>query len=52
MGRNKTSGVKKRLYKKVRQSYSVPTWIMVRTNRKVRRSAKQRSRKRSKLKVR
>ncbi len=51
MGRNKTSGVKIRLYKKFRRTFSVPTWIMVRTNRKVRRSAKQRSWRRSKLKV-
>lgn len=52
MGRNKTSGIKKRLFKKIRQSYSVPTWVMVRTNRKVRRSAKQRSRRRGKVKAR
>jgi large subunit ribosomal protein L39e len=51
MGRNKSSGIKKRLYKKLRLSFSVPTWIMVRTNRRVRRSAKQRNWRRSKLKV-
>lgn len=49
---HKTSGIKKRLYKKVRRSFSVPTWVTVRTNRKVRRSAKQRSWRRGKLKVR
>ncbi len=51
MGRNKTSGIKKRLYKNVRRSFSVPTWVVVRTNRKVRRSVKERSWRRTKLKV-
>jgi ribosomal protein L39E len=51
MGRNKTSGVKKRIHKKIRQSLSIPTWVMMRTNRRVRRSAKKRSWKTGKTKV-
>ena len=35
MGKNKTSGVKKRLYKKINQNESVSAWIVLKTKRKV-----------------
>ncbi|MBI2938420.1 MAG: 50S ribosomal protein L39e [Thaumarchaeota archaeon] len=43
MARNRTVALKKRIFKNVRRTMSVPTWVMMRTHRRVRRSAKKRS---------
>jgi large subunit ribosomal protein L39e len=47
----KTSGVKIRLQKEMKQNSSVPTWVIVRTNRQVRTHPKRRPWRRRKLKV-
>ncbi|HEY4673182.1 MAG: 50S ribosomal protein L39e [Thaumarchaeota archaeon] len=47
----KTSGVKIRLEKQRKQNSSVPTWVIVRTNRQVRTHPKRRAWRRTKLKV-
>lgn len=47
----KTSGVKRRLFKKTKLTYSVPTWVIAKTKRHVVRSAKKRTWKRGRLKV-
>ncbi|MAH21300.1 MAG: 50S ribosomal protein L39e [Thaumarchaeota archaeon] len=44
-------GVKKRLMSKNRQNSPVPTWVTVRTKRKVRTNPKRRMWRRKKLKV-
>ncbi len=51
MGSIKTSGVKRRLAKKLKQNSPVPTWVIGRTSGKVRRTSKQRNWRRSSLKV-
>lgn len=42
MGARKYSGKKHRLIKKIKQNSPVPAWIIIRTNRQVRRNPKQR----------
>jgi large subunit ribosomal protein L39e len=51
MGKNKTSGVKKRLYKKINQNESVSAWIVLKTKRKVRTNPKKRYWRQTSLKV-
>ncbi len=51
MPSRKTSGVKIRLLKQVKQNFSVPTWVIVRTKRRVRTHPKKRNWRKSKLKV-
>jgi len=46
-----TSGVKKRLQKARRQNYSVPTWVIAKTKRRVRTHSKKRHWRRQKLDV-
>jgi|TARA_B100000508_G_scaffold20834_1_gene14204 large subunit ribosomal protein L39e len=43
MGARKHSGRKIRLMKKIKQTSSVPAWIMLRTNKKVRTNPKRRA---------
>lgn len=47
----KTSGIKTRLEKARKQNSSVPTWVIVRTNREVRTHPGRRAWRRTKLKV-
>jgi large subunit ribosomal protein L39e len=47
----KTSGVKTRLMKRTKQNIPVPTWVILRTNRRVRTHPKRRMWRRTKLKV-
>ena len=47
----KTSGIKTRLEKARKQNASVPTWVIVKTNRSVRTHPKRRAWRRRKLKV-
>ncbi len=49
MGRNKDTSKKNRLIKARKENYSVPTWVIARTNRKVRSNTKHRSWRRTKL---
>jgi large subunit ribosomal protein L39e len=49
MGRNKDTSKKNRLMKARKENYSVPTWVIARTNRKVRANRKHRIWRRSKL---
>ena len=49
MGRNKDASKKNRLMKARKANYSVPTWVIARTNRGVRANKKHRIWKRSKL---
>jgi len=51
LSRSKTKGVKKRLYKRLKESSPVPTWVVIKTKRKVRTSPKRRSWRRTRLKV-
>ncbi len=51
MASRKPSGRKNRLMKKMKQNSSVPAWVIVRTNRKVRRNPKQRQWRRSDVEV-
>jgi large subunit ribosomal protein L39e len=51
MGSIKTSGEKKRLTKARRTNKPVPTWVIVRTNRRVRTTPKRRHWRSRKLKV-
>ena len=51
MPRNKTSGIKTRLMKLVKQNYSVPTWVVIRTKRNVRTHTKKRNWRRGRLKI-
>ena len=50
MARNKPLGKKLRMAKALNSNVSVPTWIMVRTNGKVRTHPKRRHWRRSKIK--
>lgn len=49
---HKTSGVKIRLTKALKQNSAVPTWVVIRTKRKVRTNPAKRNWRRNKLKVR
>ena len=49
MGRRKDTSKKIRLMKARKSNASVPTWVIARTNRKVRANAKHRSWRRTKL---
>ena len=51
MTSQKTSGVKKRLMKKTRQNYAVPTWVVIKTKKSVRTHPKKRNWRKSRLKV-
>ncbi len=51
MAARKYSAKKNRLRKKLKQNSSVPAWIIVRTNRKVRRNPQQRQWRRSDVEV-
>ncbi len=51
MGSIKTTAVKRRLAKKLKQNASVPIWVIGKTQGKVRRSSKQRNWRKSSLKV-
>jgi len=51
MGARKPSAKKNRLIKKVKQNSPVPAWIIMRTNRKVRRNPKQRQWRRTDVNV-
>ncbi|MEM1524782.1 MAG: 50S ribosomal protein L39e [Nitrososphaerales archaeon] len=51
MAKNKPSGVKNRLYSKIKQNNPVPTWVIVKTRRKVRTNPKRRMWRRDRLKV-
>ena len=46
-----TAGVKKRLHKARKQNYSVPTWVIAKTKRRVRTHSKRRQWRRQKLDV-
>jgi large subunit ribosomal protein L39e len=50
LGRIKDTSKKNRLIKARRQNSPVPTWVVIRTNRKVRNNPKQRDWRRQKLK--
>lgn len=52
MTSRKPSGVKKRLYSKIVENYPVPTWVVVRTKRKVRTNPQRRNWRRRKMKIR
>ena len=52
MARVKDESKKNRLTKAGRQARSVPTWVIVKTNRKVRTNPKQRDWRKRKLKLR
>jgi large subunit ribosomal protein L39e len=49
LGRNKESSKKKRLLKARKGNASVPTWVIARTNRKIRSNSKHRVWRRTKL---
>jgi large subunit ribosomal protein L39e len=49
MGRNKDASKKNRLMKARKSNASVPSWVIARTNRKVRTNQKHRSWRRTKL---
>ncbi|MDG6914371.1 MAG: 50S ribosomal protein L39e [Nitrososphaerota archaeon] len=49
MGRNKDASKKNRLMKARKTNASVPTWVIARTNRKVRSNSKHRPWRRTKL---
>ncbi len=49
MGRNKDASKKNHLMKARKQNASVPTWVIARTNRKVRANKKHRTWRRTKL---
>ena len=51
MGSRKPSGVKKRLVKNIKKNSPVPTWVIIKTKRKVRTNPKRRMWRRTKLKV-
>lgn len=51
MGARKSSARKNRLIKKVKQNSPVPAWIIIRTNRRVRRNPKQRQWRRTDVNV-
>jgi len=51
LGGIKPSGLKKRLVKKARQNSPVPTWVVVKTKRRVRTNPKRRMWRRRKLKA-
>jgi large subunit ribosomal protein L39e len=52
MGRVKDKGKKNRLRKATKRTRSVPTWVIVRTNRQVRNNPKNRNWRQRKLKIR
>jgi large subunit ribosomal protein L39e len=52
MGRVKDTGKKNRLRKATKRARSVPTWVIVRTNRHVRSNPKNRNWRQRKLKIR
>ena len=52
MGRVKDTGKKNRLRKAMRRGRSVPTWVIAKTNRKVRTNPKNRNWRQRKLKIR
>jgi large subunit ribosomal protein L39e len=49
LGRNKDASKKNRLMKAMKQNYSVPTWVIARTNRKMRSNHKHRVWRKTKL---
>ncbi len=49
MGRNKDASKKNRLVKARKSNSSVPTWVIARSNRKVRQNKKHRAWRRTKL---
>ena len=51
MARVKDTSKKNRLTKATKQSRSVPTWVIVKTNRKVRTNPKRRNWRQRKLKI-
>ncbi len=51
MGRTKDTSKKNRLIKAAKQATPIPTWVVVRTKRKVRSNPKQRDWRRQKLKL-
>jgi len=51
LSRNKPSGLKIRLISKLKENSAVPTWVIVKTKRKVRTHPQRRHWRRSKLKV-
>jgi len=51
LSRNKPSGLKIRLISKLKENSAVPTWVIVKTKRKVRTHPQRRNWRRSKLKV-
>ncbi len=51
MSSHKSSGEKKRLMKHLKQNSAAPTWVVVKTNRKVSRNPKQRKWRTQKLKI-
>jgi large subunit ribosomal protein L39e len=51
MAARKSSAKKNRLLKKLKQNSAVPAWVIVRTNRRVRRNPKQRDWRRSDVEV-
>ena len=51
MSRNKPSGLKIRLISKLKENSAVPTWVIVKSKRKVRTHPQRRHWRRSKLKV-
>lgn len=51
MAIRKASGVKNRLMKGIKRNYPVPTWVIVRTKRKVRTHPQRRNWRRGKLKA-
>ncbi|MCP8323744.1 MAG: 50S ribosomal protein L39e [Candidatus Methylarchaceae archaeon HK02M2] len=51
MGSIKPSALKRRLMKKTKQNSPVPTWVVVKTGRKVRTNPKRRSWRRKRLKA-
>ncbi|MEM2760281.1 MAG: 50S ribosomal protein L39e [Nitrososphaerales archaeon] len=51
MAARKHTGRKNRLLKKVKQNSPIPAWVIVRTNRRVRRNPKQREWRRTDVNV-
>ena len=51
MGRTKDTSKKNRLVKAQKQNRSVPTWVIIRTNRTVRSNPKHRNWRRQKLRL-
>ncbi len=51
MARNKPSGLKIRLISKIKENYAVPTWVIIKTKRRVRTHPGRRNWRRTKLKI-